>query len=122
MPYSADLKVKTSGDFIESSQQVIDAVDFLLKPLPGFYNVTVKEFRYQPVVGTMVIFDILSTNTKNPEVVKKAFQDSIQEGHIGWLGVASEGFEFHAITGIYLIIYFLKLFFYIFKFKILYFL
>ena len=104
MPYSADLKNKNSGDFIESSQQVIDAVDFLMKPLPGFYNVSIREFRYQPVVGTMVVFDVLSTNTKNPDIVKKAFRDAIQEGHIGWLAVAPEGFEIHAITGIYLII------------------
>lgn len=45
MPFSSNLKNKTSTDFIESSQQVVDSVNFLIQPIPGFHNVTVKEFR-----------------------------------------------------------------------------
>lgn len=113
MPFSANLRNQDSTEFAESSQQVIDAVNFLIKPIPGFHNVTVKEFRfvggarrpltdvcrYQQVVGTMVILDILSTNTHDIESFKKLFEDSIQEGHIGWLAVAPEGFELHAMKG-----------------------
>uniref|UniRef100_A0AC34QLQ0 Uncharacterized protein n=1 Tax=Panagrolaimus sp. JU765 TaxID=591449 RepID=A0AC34QLQ0_9BILA len=45
----------------------------------------------------MVLLDILSSNTKNSEAVKNAFKEAIQTGHVGWLAVASEGFEFHSI-------------------------
>uniref|UniRef100_A0AC35FVX6 SEA domain-containing protein n=1 Tax=Panagrolaimus sp. PS1159 TaxID=55785 RepID=A0AC35FVX6_9BILA len=99
MPFSPNLKNKTSTDFIDSSQQVMDAINFLIQPIPGFHNVTVKEFRYQQVVGTMVIMDILSTNIHDIESFKKLFQDSIQEGHIGWLAVAPEGFELLTMKG-----------------------
>lgn len=57
-------------------------------------------YRYQQVVGTMVIMDILSTNTHDIKSFKKLFEDSIQEGHIGWLVVAPEGFELHTMKGL----------------------
>ena len=44
-PFSPNLKNKTSTEFLESSQQVVDAVNFLMKPIPGFHNVTIREFR-----------------------------------------------------------------------------
>uniref|UniRef100_A0A7E4VY10 SEA domain-containing protein n=1 Tax=Panagrellus redivivus TaxID=6233 RepID=A0A7E4VY10_PANRE len=97
MPYSNDLRNKSSPTFAEYSQQVIDGVDFLLKPLPGFHSVSVREFRYQAVVGTMTILDVISMNTKGAEQAKKLFKDAIEAGHIGWLDVAPEGFEFHVI-------------------------
>src|SRR3569623_809520 len=55
VPYSAELKKTGSEEFKEISQRIFDSINFSLKDVPGFYNLTVKEFRYLILLKNRVV-------------------------------------------------------------------
>jgi hypothetical protein len=58
----------------------------------------VSILRYQQVIGTLASLEILST-TNNGKEIRRIFEEAINSGHLNWLPVAPEGFEFYEFKG-----------------------
>ncbi|KAK0394831.1 hypothetical protein QR680_000954 [Steinernema hermaphroditum] len=97
LPYSSDLRRPGSPEYFAINKKVVDAIDGLLTPVPGDFRASVLNYRYHQVIGTLATIDIYAD--RETPLVKKAFLEAIDDGDIGDLAVASDGFEFHVIKG-----------------------
>lgn len=105
-------KTTNTAEFRENAQLVRDALDFLFADERTYRNASVLAFRYHPVIGTLVLVDVAfvrpqpyfhqNHNSTMRKADDRAFARRIRtrfdeaiggRAQIGWLAVASEGFE-----------------------------
>ncbi|MFH4984756.1 hypothetical protein AB6A40_011465 [Gnathostoma spinigerum] len=98
IPYSPQLARPGSEDFLNVAQRVNDALQNVLKPIPGSHRVSVLRFRYHQVIGSLVTFDIYSDSADH-HALHHMLKAAIAAGHIGNYAVGQEGFEFHVLKG-----------------------
>uniref|UniRef100_A0A914WHN6 Ig-like domain-containing protein n=1 Tax=Plectus sambesii TaxID=2011161 RepID=A0A914WHN6_9BILA len=97
LPYSSHLRDIHSKEFARTSQHVAAAVRSLFESIPGDQDVIVVDYRYHQVIGTLVTFDVYTKTASS--VIRKAIDAAIDDGYIGQLAVAYEGYEFHIVHG-----------------------
>ncbi|TMS34397.1 hypothetical protein L596_002002 [Steinernema carpocapsae] len=97
LPYSTDLRKPGSPEYFAINKKVVESIDGLLTPIPGDFRASVLNYRYHQVIGTLATIDIYAD--RESDQVKQAFLEAIDDGDIGDLAVASDGFEFHVIKG-----------------------
>uniref|UniRef100_A0A915PNZ9 SEA domain-containing protein n=1 Tax=Setaria digitata TaxID=48799 RepID=A0A915PNZ9_9BILA len=98
LPYSNELRQPYTKQFTQISQNISNSIHTLLvQSLHGQYNISVINYRYQQVIGTLVTLEVTS---KKPEPrLRKVIKKAIQSGNIGGYTVATDGFEFYTIEG-----------------------
>ncbi|VDK27539.1 unnamed protein product [Gongylonema pulchrum] len=97
LPYSNELKRPGSAQFVKLSQEISDALNTLLSSIPSHHNVTVRDYRYQQVLGTLVTVEITSRRTE--PTIWRLIKRAVRSGHIGRFAVGTDGFEYYTING-----------------------
>ncbi|KAI6206597.1 Basement membrane proteoglycan [Aphelenchoides besseyi] len=92
VPFSSSLRRPNQLEYRETADRVREAAFETFKNDLNFHNVTVLQFRYEAVVGTMVIFDLTFLHPTSK--VKERLEDAIRNGRLGGsLTVGPDGFE-----------------------------
>ncbi|KAI1726700.1 SEA domain-containing protein [Ditylenchus destructor] len=102
VPFSAGLRHQHSKEFKSVSEEVITAINSRLsEDYVSFRSASVHGFRYQAVIGTLVVIDLIFAKSSSTiaEQIQNTLEEYAKEGHIGMLDIAPEGFEFVVVEG-----------------------
>ncbi|VDM49491.1 unnamed protein product [Toxocara canis] len=97
LPYSPELRRPGSPQFLHTNNQIARSVEHLLKGIPGEHKASVLNYRYHPVIGTLVTLDVYSNVSST--AIKRTIERAVRGGHIGRFAVSNEGFQFHVVKG-----------------------
>ncbi|VDM94877.1 unnamed protein product [Thelazia callipaeda] len=97
LPYSNSLRQSSSAKFRETSQEIVNSLQTLFSSFPGERNISVLNYRYQKVIGTLVTIEVKlrKAEPKLEEIIKRA----IKSGYIGRYAVGFNGFEYQTLRG-----------------------